>query len=56
MDWGFRFIQLLAWLGLAWDIQTPDRLPVRSGITAFQRALPGRRQTSESRDTTVVQG
>ncbi len=32
-DIGFRFIQLLEMLGLAWDIQTPDALPARPGIT-----------------------
>ena len=34
IDIGFRFVQLLERLGLAWDIQTPDVLPPRSGITA----------------------
>lgn len=32
-DAGFRFIQLLEMLGLAWDIQTPDKLPPRPGLT-----------------------
>ncbi len=32
-DPGFRFIQLLSVLRLAWDIQTPDTLPPRPGIT-----------------------
>jgi sn-1 stearoyl-lipid 9-desaturase len=32
-DPGFRFIQLLAFFGLAWDIQTPDTLPPRRGIS-----------------------
>ncbi len=35
-DPGFRFVQLLELLGLAWDIQTPDKLPPRSGITPVQ--------------------
>ena len=33
VDLGFRFIQLLGTLGLAWDIQTPEHLPPRPGIT-----------------------
>jgi fatty-acid desaturase len=33
IDIGFWFVQLLERLGLAWDIQTPDNLPPRSGIT-----------------------
>lgn len=32
-DPGYRFIQCLELLGLAWDVQTPDRLPPRRGIT-----------------------
>lgn len=45
IDLGFRFIQLLAFFGLAWDVKTPDNLPVRPGIspaspTTF--ALPSR--------------
>jgi stearoyl-CoA desaturase (delta-9 desaturase) len=32
-DPGFRFIQLLSVLHLVWDIQTPDTLPPRRGIT-----------------------
>jgi stearoyl-CoA desaturase (delta-9 desaturase) len=33
IDIGFRFIQVLEQLGLAWNIKTPDTLPRRSGIT-----------------------
>jgi hypothetical protein len=33
IDIGFRFIQLLERMGLAWDIQTPEVLPLRPGIT-----------------------
>jgi len=33
VDIGFRFVQLLGLLGLAWDIQTPDVLPRRAGIS-----------------------
>jgi stearoyl-CoA desaturase (delta-9 desaturase) len=32
-DWGFRFIQLLEWLGLAWDVRTPASLPARPELT-----------------------
>jgi stearoyl-CoA desaturase (delta-9 desaturase) len=34
-DIGFGFIRLLERLGLAWDVQTPDNLPMRPGITAI---------------------
>jgi stearoyl-CoA desaturase (delta-9 desaturase) len=32
-DPGYRFIQILEWLGLVWEVQTPDKLPPRPGIT-----------------------
>lgn len=32
-DPGYRFIQVLEWLGWAWDVQTPQTLPPRPGIT-----------------------
>jgi stearoyl-CoA desaturase (delta-9 desaturase) len=35
-DPGFRFIQALAALRLAWDVQTPDTLPPRPGITPLR--------------------
>ena len=35
LDLGYEFVRLLERLGLAWDIQTPDKLPPRSGITAI---------------------
>ncbi|MEZ0225187.1 MAG: acyl-CoA desaturase [Alphaproteobacteria bacterium] len=35
-DPGFRFIQVLEFLGLAWDIQTPDILPPRRGISPIR--------------------
>lgn len=35
-DAGYRFIQCLEWLGLAWNVQTPDKLPPRPGITAVR--------------------
>ena len=31
-DWGWRFIQLLERLGLAWDVRTPDTLPPRESL------------------------
>lgn len=31
-DVGFRFIQALQHLGLAWDVRTPDNLPARRGV------------------------
>jgi sn-1 stearoyl-lipid 9-desaturase len=34
-DLGFRFVQLLERLGLAWDVQVPQNLPRRLGITAL---------------------
>lgn len=45
-DPGYRFIQVLAWLGLAWNVQTPAILPPRKGITpvhpdALSVAAPG---------------
>jgi len=32
IDLGYRFIQVLEWLGLAWSVQTPATLPPRAGI------------------------
>mgnify|MGYP001588677003 CR=1 FL=1 len=37
-DWGYRFIQLLARLGLAWDVQTPESMSERAA--ALMRARP----------------
>ena len=34
-DPGFRFIQILEFLGLAWDIQTPETLPPRKGVRSL---------------------
>jgi hypothetical protein len=34
IDIGFAFVRLLERLGLASDVQTPDTLPRRAGITA----------------------
>jgi stearoyl-CoA desaturase (delta-9 desaturase) len=34
LDIGFHFIELMEKLGLAWDIQTPERLPKRHGLVA----------------------
>jgi stearoyl-CoA desaturase (delta-9 desaturase) len=33
LDLGFQFIRLLSRCGLAWNVQTPQVLPPRSGIT-----------------------
>ena len=33
-DWGFRFIQLLERLGLAWDVRTPQTMPARDCLEA----------------------
>jgi stearoyl-CoA desaturase (delta-9 desaturase) len=33
VDLGFRFIQALQLFGLVWDVQTPDKLPMRPGLT-----------------------
>jgi sn-1 stearoyl-lipid 9-desaturase len=38
LDIGFRFVQLLSLFGLAWNIQTPDNLPRRPGITPLTPA------------------
>lgn len=37
-DWGFRFIQLLEWLGLAWDVRTPASLPTRAQLRPADRS------------------
>jgi len=37
VDIGFGFVRFLAISGLAWDVQTPDRLPARSGIVPVPR-------------------
>jgi fatty-acid desaturase len=34
IDIGFAFVRLLERLGVAWDVQTPETLPRRAGITA----------------------
>ncbi len=31
-----RCIQLLEFLGLAWDVNTPEKLPPRPGVTALR--------------------
>ena len=33
IDIGYRFVQLLEWLGLAWNVKLPTNLPPRAGIT-----------------------
>ena len=40
VDIGFRFIQLLELLGLAWNVRVPANLPPRAGLTPLTaRAL-----------------
>jgi len=34
LDLGFQFIRMLEFAGMAWDVQTPDTLPPRYGITS----------------------
>ncbi len=46
IDLGWHFVQLLQWLGLAWDVKLPANLPPRPGITpvtarALSIAAPG---------------
>ena len=36
IDLGWNFIQILEFLGLAWDVQIPSKLPPREGITAVR--------------------
>ena len=36
IDIGWNFIQLLQYLGLAWDVKIPSTLPPRDGITAVR--------------------
>jgi fatty-acid desaturase len=36
-DLGYRFIQLLEILGLAWNVNTPEKLPPRQGIRPVRR-------------------
>ncbi|MEA3032086.1 MAG: sn stearoyl-lipid 9-desaturase [Sphingomonadales bacterium] len=52
-DPGFRFVRLLQWLGLAWDVQVPAVLPPRSAITpltarALSIAAPGQAELSRA--------
>jgi stearoyl-CoA desaturase (delta-9 desaturase) len=37
LDLGYEFIRFLERLGLAWDVQTPDTLPPRTGITRVDK-------------------
>ena len=51
IDLGFRFIQLLAWMGLATDIKVPKNLPPRTALTpltdrAMSIAAPGQEELS----------
>ena len=38
LDLGFRFVQALERVGLAWNVQTPENLPRRAGITPLSDA------------------
>ena len=51
IDLGYRFIQLLELLGLAWNVKLPSTLPPRPGITPLTRraldvAAPGQAEVS----------
>jgi len=51
IDLGWRFVQLLEALGLAWNVKVPAKLPPRPGITAVTAramtiAAPGQQQIS----------
>jgi stearoyl-CoA desaturase (delta-9 desaturase) len=37
LDIGFRFVKALEALGLAWNVQTPESLPPRNGISPLTR-------------------
>jgi hypothetical protein len=46
IDLGWNFVQLLQWLGLAWNVKVPANLPPRPGISpvtarAMDIAAPG---------------
>ena len=43
IDLGYRFVQLLERLGLAWDVQIPQNLPERPGISPVSSAGIGPR-------------
>ncbi|NEX92394.1 acyl-CoA desaturase [Caulobacter sp. 17J65-9] len=38
-DWGFRFIQLLERLSLAWDVRTPETMPERASLRAANQEI-----------------
>src|SRR3954462_827242 len=53
IDPGFRFVQLLQWMGLAWDVHVPSNLPPRSALTpltdrALSIAAPGQAELSRT--------
>ena len=50
-DLGFRFVQLLERVGLAWDVQVPQNLPRRLGITALSTEALGVMPASGDRQT-----
>ncbi len=43
VDLGYRFIQLMEALGLAWDVQTPETLPARDNLHFLVEAPATRR-------------
>jgi len=54
IDLGYRFIQLLEWVGLAHDVKLPAHLPPRPGITpvtgrALSIAAPGQADLAEGK-------
>ncbi len=55
IDPGFRFIQLLQALGLAWAIQTPDELPDRPSLLLVDTVTPGDQRMSAPDPSPVVQ-
>jgi stearoyl-CoA desaturase (delta-9 desaturase) len=40
-DWAWRFIQLLERVGLAWDVRTPESLPLRAALTRLSKGGSG---------------
>jgi sn-1 stearoyl-lipid 9-desaturase len=49
IDIGFLYVRLLEKLGLAWDIQTPENLPVRRGLRRLENSA------TNSNDETTLQ-
>ena len=51
-DWGYAFIQLLDWLGLAWNVVLPDHLPERSA--QLKPALANGPKSANIRDSCLA--